>query len=44
MKQNLRLGRVAGITVGAHWSVVAVLVLIAPLRGVVSDLTPAGRR
>ncbi|HEX6873308.1 MAG TPA: site-2 protease family protein [Micromonosporaceae bacterium] len=29
MKQTLRLGRVAGIPVGLHWSVLAILVLLA---------------
>ena len=31
MKQSVRLGRVAGIPVGAHWSVAVILVIIAEL-------------
>ena len=34
MKQSVRLGRVAGIPVGAHWSVAVILVLIAELLAV----------
>lgn len=34
MKQNVRLGRVAGIEVGAHWSVAVILVIIAELLAV----------
>ncbi|MGE5292044.1 MAG: site-2 protease family protein [Micromonosporaceae bacterium] len=33
MKQSLRLGRVAGITVGVHWSVIVILALIAYILG-----------
>lgn len=33
MKQSLRLGRVAGITVGVHWSVVVILALVAYILG-----------
>lgn len=31
MRQNVRLGRVAGIPVGAHWSVAVILVIITEL-------------
>ena len=34
MKQSVRLGRVAGIPVGAHWSVAVILVIIAELLAV----------
>ena len=34
MKQTVRLGQVAGIAVGAHWSVAVILVLIAELLAV----------
>ncbi|HYA51328.1 MAG TPA: site-2 protease family protein [Streptosporangiaceae bacterium] len=34
MKQTVRLGRVAGIAVGAHWSVAVILVIIAELLAV----------
>ena len=34
MKQSVRLGRVAGIAVGAHWSVAVILVIIAELLAV----------
>ncbi len=34
MRQSLRLGRVAGIPVGAHWTVGVILVIIAELLGV----------
>ncbi len=33
MKQNVRLGRVAGIPVGMHWSVIVILTLIAEILG-----------
>ena len=33
MKQSVRLGRVAGIPVGLHWSVVVILALIAEILG-----------
>ena len=33
MRQSLRLGKVAGIPVGAHWSVGVILVLIADILG-----------
>lgn len=33
MKQSLRLGRMAGIPVGAHWSVLVILVIIADILG-----------
>ncbi|MQA03347.1 MAG: hypothetical protein GEV07_11685 [Streptosporangiales bacterium] len=33
MKQSLRLGRVAGIPVGVHWSVVVITALIAGVLG-----------
>jgi Zn-dependent protease len=39
MRQSLRLGRVAGIPVGAHWTVGVILVIIADLLGV--SLLPA---
>jgi hypothetical protein len=29
MKQTVRLGRVAGIPVGVHWSVLVIMVLLA---------------
>jgi hypothetical protein len=29
VKQSVRLGRIGGITVGAHWSVAVILVIIA---------------
>lgn len=34
MKQSVRLGRIAGIPVGAHWSVAVILVIIAGLLAV----------
>lgn len=34
MKQSVRLGRVAGIPVGAHWSVAVILVIVAELLAV----------
>jgi hypothetical protein len=34
MKQSMRLGSVAGITIGAHWPVPVVLVLIADVLAV----------
>ena len=34
MKQTVRLGRVGGITVGAHWSVAVILVIIAQVLAV----------
>ena len=34
MKQSVRLGRVGGITVGAHWSVAVILVIIAQVLAV----------
>ena len=34
MKQTVRLGRVAGIAVGAHWSVAVILVIVAELLAV----------
>ena len=34
MKQSVRLGRIGGITVGAHWSVVVILVIIAQVLAV----------
>lgn len=34
MKQNVRLGRVAGIPVGANWSVAVILVIIAEILAV----------
>ncbi len=34
MKQSVRLGRIAGIQVGAHWSVAVILVLITDLLAV----------
>jgi Zn-dependent protease len=33
MKQTLRLGRVAGIPVGAHWSVAVIVVIITGMLG-----------
>ncbi len=44
MRQSLRLGRVAGIPVGAHWSVFVILVLIADIvAGTVLPRAAAGR-
>ena len=34
MKQSIRLGRVDGISVGAHWSVALILVIIAQVLAV----------
>lgn len=34
MKQSVRLGRVGGITVGAHWSVGVILVIVAQVLAV----------
>ena len=34
MRQNVRLGRVAGIPVGAHWSVIVILAIIADMLAV----------
>ena len=42
MKQSVRLGRVAGIEVGAHWSVGVILVLIAETLAV--TVLPAAHR
>jgi hypothetical protein len=33
MKQTLRIGRVAGIPVGAHWSVAVIVVIITGMLG-----------
>lgn len=41
MKQSVRLGRIAGIQVGAHWSVAVVLVIIIELLAV--TVLPAAR-
>lgn len=41
MKQSVRLGRVSGITVGAHWSVAVILVIIAQVLAV--SVLPAAR-
>jgi Zn-dependent protease len=44
MRQSLRLGRVAGIPVGAHWSVFVILALIAyVLAGSILPQAAAGR-
>jgi hypothetical protein len=40
VEQNVRLGRVAGITVGANWSVAVILVIIAEILAV--SVLPAG--
>jgi Zn-dependent protease len=34
VKQNVRPGRIGGITVGAHWSVAVILVIIAQVLAV----------
>jgi Zn-dependent protease/CBS domain-containing protein len=39
MKQSLRLGRVAGIPVGAHWTVAVILVIITGILG--QEVLPA---
>lgn len=39
MKQSLRLGRLAGVPVGVHWSVVVIVALIAWILG--GDVLPA---
>jgi len=41
VKQSVRLGRVDGITVGAHWSVAVILVIIAQVLAV--SVLPAAR-
>ena len=39
MKQRLRLGRVAGIPVGAHWTVAVIVVIITAMLG--QEVLPA---
>lgn len=42
MKQSVRLGRIAGVQVGAHWSVAVILVLITEMLAV--TVLPAAQR
>ena len=44
MRQSLRIGRVAGVPVGVHWSVLVILVLIADIvAGTILPRAAAGR-